>query len=290
MAKLLTLRLTYVQKLTLVFSLFVLFLILTAIISSLIASIIPMENTTFVKVTMMVQDILVFVVPAAITAVFITATPISFLRLNKKPTWQAIVGVLIIFIVATPVLNVIVSWNESVTLPESMKGVEQWARESEQMAKMLTDSLLKDMSIIDFSVLILLVGVLTGFSEELFFRGLLQRIFLSRPMNAHLAIWLAAFIFSALHFQFFGFVPRLLLGAFFGYLLMWTGSLWVPIIAHMINNSGVVIVQYLTQHKIIAVDVDTIGTTSDSLIIAIASAIITICAVYYFFKNIKRVE
>ncbi|MEG0011352.1 MAG: CPBP family intramembrane glutamic endopeptidase [Muribaculaceae bacterium] len=290
MAKLLTLRLTYVQKLTLVFSLFVLFLILTAIISSLIASIIPMENTTFVKVTMMVQDILVFVVPAAITAVFITATPISFLRLNKKPTWQAIVGVLIIFIVATPVLNVIVSWNESVTLPESMKGVEQWARESEQMAKMLTDSLLKDMSIIDFSVLILLVGVLTGFSEELFFRGLLQRIFLSRPMNAHLAIWLAAFIFSALHFQFFGFVPRLLLGAFFGYLLMWTGSLWVPIIAHMINNSGVVIVQYLTQHKIIAVDVDTIGTTSDSLIIAIASAIITICAVYYFFKNTKRVE
>ncbi|MEG0253740.1 MAG: CPBP family intramembrane glutamic endopeptidase, partial [Muribaculaceae bacterium] len=217
-------------------------------------------------------------------------TPISFLRLNKKPTWQAIVGVLIIFIVATPVLNVIVSWNESVTLPESMKGVEQWARESEQMAKMLTDSLLKDMSIIDFSVLILLVGVLTGFSEELFFRGLLQRIFLSRPMNAHLAIWLAAFIFSALHFQFFGFVPRLLLGAFFGYLLMWTGSLWVPIIAHMINNSGVVIVQYLTQHKIIAVDVDTIGTTSDSLIIAIASAIITICAVYYFFKNTKRVE
>ncbi|MEF9924042.1 MAG: CPBP family intramembrane glutamic endopeptidase [Muribaculaceae bacterium] len=290
MAKLLTLRLTYVQKLTLVFSLFVLFLILTAIISSLIASIIPMENTTFVKVTMMVQDILVFVVPAAITAVFITATPISFLRLNKKPTWQAIVGVLIIFIVATPVLNVIVSWNESVTLPESMKGVEQWARESEQMAKMLTDSLLKDMSIIDFSVLILLVGVLTGFSEELFFRGLLQRIFLSRPMNAHLAIWLAAFIFSALHFQFFGFVPRLLLGAFFGYLLMWTGSLWVPIIAHMINNSGVVIVQYLTQHKIRAVDVDTIGTTSDSLIIAIASAIITICAVYYFFKNTKRVE
>ena len=78
---------------------------------------------------------------------------------------------------------------------------------------------------------------LTGIGEEMLFRGTIQRIFSEGKVNTHIAVWCSAFIFSALHFQLFGFIPRMLLGAFFGYLYVWSGSLWLPILAHALNNS-----------------------------------------------------
>ena len=81
---------------------------------------------------------------------------------------------------------------------------------------------------------------MAGLSEEILFRGTLQQLFLSSGLNRHLAIWITSIIFSAIHMQFFGFVPRLLLGAYFGYLLWWSRSLWLPVIIHAFNNSIVV--------------------------------------------------
>lgn len=91
---------------------------------------------------------------------------------------------------------------------------------------------------------ILLIGVAAGFSEELLFRGCFQRLLTTGGVNRHVAVWLVAIVFSAMHFQFFGFVPRLLLGAYFGYLLLWTGNLWLPITAHILNNTMYVIVAW----------------------------------------------
>ncbi|MDE6177435.1 MAG: CPBP family intramembrane metalloprotease, partial [Paramuribaculum sp.] len=91
---------------------------------------------------------------------------------------------------------------------------------------------------------VIIIGVLAGVSEELFFRGTLQRLLITRPMPPHIAIWLTAVIFSLVHFQFFGFVPRVLLGAFFGYLAWWSGSVWLPAIIHAVNNSVVVITEF----------------------------------------------
>ena len=65
---------------------------------------------------------------------------------------------------------------------------------------------------------------------------MIQRAIVTLPVNAHVAIWVTAIIFSAVHMQFFGFVPRMILGALFGYLAYWSGSLWLPIIAHAFNN------------------------------------------------------
>ena len=89
---------------------------------------------------------------------------------------------------------------------------------------------------------ILIIGLLAGFSEN-FFRGALQRLLSTAGRNIHVAVWLTAFIFSAVHMQFYGFVPRMLLGAMFGYMAVWSGSLWIAVIAHATNNSLVVIAQ-----------------------------------------------
>jgi len=78
-------------------------------------------------------------------------------------------------------------------------------------------------------------------------------------MNIHAAIWVTAFIFSAIHVQFYGFLPRILLGAAFGYMAVWSGSLWLPILAHFINNAVGVIAFYIVRKQSITFDIENVG-------------------------------
>ena len=174
---------------------------------------------------------------------------------------------MVAIVVAMPAMNYIIDWNESIRLPESMSDIEQMLRQYEDMAKTATDNLTKGKSFGGILVLILTVGCLTGFGEEVFFRGMFTRLIIDKPCNKHIAIWIGAFLFSLMHFQFYGFVPRMLLGGFFGYLMVWSGSLWLPIIAHAINNSLAIVSIYLCEQNILPVRLDEVGCDSISLFI-----------------------
>jgi len=139
-------------------------------------------------------------------------------------------------------------------------------------------------SISDLLFNFLLIAVIAGLGEELFFRGILQKIF-SEWRNAVLAIWLAAFVFSAIHLQFYGFFPRMLLGAFFGYLLYWSGNLWLPILAHTINNGLAVIFYYLKFNGYQVVDIDTIGT-NETVYLGVISAVLTAICIILLRRNL----
>ena len=130
----------------------------------------------------------------------------------------------------------------------------------EEASRQQINILLGEPSIGSLIISILIVGVLTGIGEELFFRGGLQNILRTCPMSPHLAIWITAVIFSAMHFQFYGFIPRVLLGAFFGYLAFWSKSIWLPIFAHTLNNSLVVISSWLISRNTSNIDFNKIGT------------------------------
>ena len=56
---------------------------------------------------------------------------------------------------------------------------------------------------------------------------------------------MTAFIFSFIHFQFYGFIPRLLLGALLGYALLWSGNIRYSMIMHGTNNALSVLLFYL---------------------------------------------
>jgi membrane protease YdiL (CAAX protease family) len=127
-------------------------------------------------------------------------------------------------------------------------------KSSEEMAGKLTKFLIHFDRPIDYVVGMLVIAALAGLGEELFFRGILQNLFEKHLNNPHVAIWASAAVFSFIHFQFYGFFPRLLLGAFFGYLYVWYRNLWIPIIAHFFNNGFVLTMNYLYQLKKITVD------------------------------------
>jgi uncharacterized membrane protein (Fun14 family) len=104
--------------------------------------------------------------------------------------------------------------------------------------------------------------------------------------NAHVAIWISAFLFSSLHMQFFGFVPRLALGALFGYLYSWSGNLIVPIVAHFINNGFSLLMLYL--HQLGKIDIDLESTKAVPWPAVISGTILTLVLLAYLKIRFER--
>lgn len=215
---------------------------LAYIVGGIVAyAILQAHSTNALRIATVAQDLLIFIAPALVIAVLIANKPDDFLLLDKRPQLLQLLLAVGVLIVSVPLMNRIVEWNENLHLPESMSTLEQKMKMMEDAAQGTVKMMLGDLtSWKSFIVSILVVGVMAGLSEELYFRGSLQQLLLGNKINRHVAIWLTAFIFSAIHFQFFGFFPRLLLGAFFGYIAVWCECLWIPIIVHALNNSIVV--------------------------------------------------
>jgi membrane protease YdiL (CAAX protease family) len=145
------------------------------------------------------------------------------------------------------ILSPVAEWNLHVRFPEFLKDFEQWARQQENTRMELTRLLTTFASPAQFVTALLVIAVLPGVGEELVFRGIVQNRLHQLTANVHVAVWLSAVLFSAIHLQFFGFVPRLLLGAFFGYLYYLSGNLAVPVFAHFMHNAITLLMIYLFQ-------------------------------------------
>ncbi|MDR2557167.1 MAG: CPBP family intramembrane metalloprotease, partial [Bacteroidales bacterium] len=165
---------------------------------------------------------------------------IQFFKLstNFNPKW---LWWLLLWIVSVPLLGYIVRWNAHVSLPSSFSALENWMRDMEQTAKNITNILLSQNTSILITLNVLVIALLPAIGEELFFRGVVLRVLLEWWKKKHIAVWVSAVIFSTLHFQFFGFIPRILLGVLLGYAYVYSGSLIVPIFVHFVNNASAVL-------------------------------------------------
>ncbi len=178
----------------------------------------------------------------------------TFFNGQVKPL--SILSLLFIVISFSIGLSVIIEWNQNIHFPDFLKSFESWARLKEDELALLTKDLTQFDSVGYFLLALLVIGVVAGITEEYLFRGILQTQLLRWTKNHHAAIWISAILFSAFHVQFFGFVPRVMLGALFGYLYVWSGNLIVPIVAHFINNGLQVVAMYLYQQGIITMEMD----------------------------------
>ncbi len=197
-----------------------------------------------------------FLAPAVFFAYLIVRDPDDYLRtIAPKNAFQPLIG-LVIMLAATPLLEYLVLINQEMVFPDALKGVERWMRDSETANGNAVKTVLQVDTPFHVAVSLIIGAVLPAIAEEFLFRGSLQTILQRWTQSAHAAVWISAFIFSALHFQFFGFLPRLMLGALFGYLVVWSGSIWPAVLAHFLNNGLAVIGTYLYQNKKINIDPD----------------------------------
>lgn len=143
-----------------------------------------------------------------------------------------------------PVVGFLGEWNASLELPNAFQALELWMKNAEEKAAMLTEAFLQMQNPKDLVINLILIAMLPAIGEELVFRGVLQTSINEGLKNKHWGVWIAAFLFSAIHFQFYGFFPRMLLGAVFGYLFLWSKDIRMPIFAHFLNNGIAVLFSY----------------------------------------------
>jgi hypothetical protein len=185
---------------------------------------------------------------------------------------------------ALPVLEFSVQLNQKMALPGSLKWIEDWMKMKEEEMKVLTERLLSMKTATDLAVNLLMIAILPAIGEELFFRGGVQTAFWRWFKNHHVAIWVTAILFSSIHLQFYGFLPRMLLGAGFGYLYVWSRSIWIPVLAHFINNGLVVVVAWIYQKQGKPIDdVETIAPTQ--WYVYLVSAFLTIGLLWFVYKQ-----
>ena len=199
-------------------------------------------------------------IPLFIAPVFfayvIVKEPQTYLRTTVQFPWGLLMLTLFIMFVSSPLIEWLSNVNQRMVFSGPLKGIQDWMREKEDTAQKLTAVLLQMKTVGSMIKNVLLVGLLTAIAEEFMFRGVIQTILTRWTKNVHWAIWITAIFFSAFHMEFFGFLPRLLLGVLFGYMVVWSGSIWPAVWGHFINNGTAVVVTYLFQHKKISVNPD----------------------------------
>ena len=267
------------------------------IVAMIVWTMLPGHNTvTGMKWLQLLQDVAIFLLPAWLLARIARQRPAAWLQLDRPSNWQTMLSVFALMVIAIPGINLLGYINQQLQLPAFLEPIEEWLREMEEQNNALLLSFMQVDTIGGLLANIGLLAVLTAIGEEITFRGVMLNLFSGRRENRlfeetpHAAVWVTAIIFSLVHFQFYGFVPRMLMGALFGYVLVWTGSLWCPILMHATNNGVAVIMYYVCFRR--GIDVETMDTlgSGDTLWLGITSLVLTVAGIYILRRSltIKR--
>ncbi len=201
-----------------------------------------------VKLLQLVSSVGIFLIPA-VCAIYLFGIELRYKPYSATGFMGQILGGVILIAVIQPLVQWLAFCNGQILSFEIFESVLPAMRSAESLAEAVIKHILVDTSLWGVVSSLIVIALGAAVTEELLFRGVLQNMFLRSACSPHLAVWLTAFVFSFIHLQFFGFLPRLLLGALLGYLYLWSGRLWLPILVHFVNNAVAVIgMQFFEKH------------------------------------------
>lgn len=235
------------------------------------------------------QSVFAIAMPALLIVAWTNSKPLKYLKVkNGVYINEKIVFTILVFIFSYLFASFLTIWNQGIVFPEWMSGVEKVMREMEDQALETTELLLSGKSIYSLILNIIVIAGLAAISEELFFRGAMQQFIQEKFKNGHMSVWLTALIFSIVHFQFYGFLPRLFLGAILGYLFLYTKNLWVPILLHFLNNATVIIVNFFWNDTEWYNRVEDITISPGFAFLALISLLVTIILFVVYNKRATK--
>lgn len=240
------------------------------------------DPVTAIRISQSLVTIGTFLVPALLFAYCYNRQWFDYNAANRSPKQSMINIVLILSVTLLPVVGALSAFNQHIMPQEG--GVAEFMRDLEEAANHILELVTSQRSSWDLVANMLVFAVLAGVCEEFFFQGALQPLMMNWTKNPHIGILLTALIFSALHFQFYGFIPRFLLGVYLGYLFYWSKSLWLPILAHVLHNALSLMVDFTLQGR--GIDTDNLQFTDvrGSLPTAAACALISAMAIVYLWR------
>ena len=251
-----------------------------------------MQSAWGIRISSGVQMVLMFMMPAITLVVWSGKKPVTILgfQSSNNPSVLYLIAFAIL-LVGMPFITLLSQLNKMLILPEWLSGLEQLMRSFEDAAQATTNLLLDGASIWDFLGNIIFIGAFAAVAEEMFFRGVLQKLLSKLFKNVHVNVWMAAFIFSVMHMQFYGFLPRIVLGAMLGYLFVYSNNLWIPIFVHFLNNALVVALNFFFKENSIYQSLENPSMSLSFIVVGFISlGLLIYLFVLYRGKGDYRVE
>ncbi|MDR0364217.1 MAG: CPBP family intramembrane metalloprotease [Bacteroidales bacterium] len=246
------------------------------------------KELQFLKFTQAFIQIGTMLIPPIAFSWLYRKNPFKILQINKiNNIFLFLVAFLFPFL-ALWFVNLLGEWNLAIKFPQSLAELEARLWQMESFAREMTLLLLRADTVWGLLLNLLIIAVIPAVSEEFLFRGAIQNVLKSWFKNAHWAIIVTAIIFSAIHGQFFGFLPRVALGVMLGYLLVYTHSIWAPVIAHFVNNAVVVIVSFLEAKGLVDITAEEFGQNDHTFILGMISLIATTAIIYLLYGLDKK--
>ena len=224
------------------------------------------------------SQLFTFVFPPIAYASLVKEKPVNALGLKNSKILWFLIGTAIIFAIM-PLNSIIAEWNANLTLPDPMSKIESLMKQMQESATAMIEKFVSVDTIGGLILNLFMIAGLAAIGEELLFRSIIQTSLIKICKNAHVGILIASAIFSFIHLEFYGFVPRLILGMLLGYMFYFSGSIWIPMLMHFLNNGTVVLIYFLNNKGITNIDVDTFGQTSIPVLII---SIVVMIALFLF--------
>ncbi len=212
------------------------------------------------------SQLFTFVFPPIAYAFLVKEKPVNALGLKNAKILWLLIGTAMIFAIM-PLNSILAEWNAGLKLPESLSALEQMMKQMQESASAMIEKFVSVDTIGGLMLNLFMIAGLAALGEELLFRSIIQTSLIKICKNAHVGILIASAIFSFIHLEFYGFVPRLILGMLLGYMFYFSGSIWIPMLMHFLNNGTVVLIYFLNNKGITNIDVDTFGQTSIPVLI-----------------------
>ena len=207
----------------------------------------------------------------------------GYARFDKSIPLITLLLSCLLILLAQPVIGWTNELNSYLVLPHWLSFLEEWMKRTELQGALITEAFLSTTTVNGLLVNIFMIALLPAFAEEILFRGAIASLLKDATKNVHLAVFFSSFIFAAIHLQFYGFLPRFLLGMALGYMFFWSGSLWLPIIAHFTNNFLSVVVEFLFRRGYIHTNAENFGM--DNTIWITLISVICVSVILYFIHN-----
>ena len=254
-------------------------------LSMLISHVADLNSMEDLKVKQLMCSAGMFILGPALFVYMTKKDPSGYFQLNLVDPRIIFLGILAFF-TAYPFIAVVSSWNEGMHLPEALQGVERWMRESEELLKDTTLRMLGSSSIPQLISNLIVIALIPAIGEELTFRGVIQQSLAKYLKNEHVAVWLAATVFSAIHVQFFGFFPRLLLGVLLGYILLYGRSLIASIFCHFMNNAIIIVYAHVSDPETALASESSLNMTHGT----IAASVLLLVVTFFILMRIKYIS
>ena len=206
------------------------------------------ENANISRLLNTLATLIAFLLPALIFAKIVDRKPLSYLGFNLNMTARQVMLVVLITFGGMILSGALGMLNQQIPLSDSWM---KQAKELEQVYKNAMMNMAYMNGLSDYLFAMVVMALAPAIFEEVLFRGAFQKLFIQWARHAWIGIIITSILFSAIHFSFFGFLPRIALGMILGLIFHYSNNLWLSILLHFLNNAFVVTQLYVlrTQGK-----------------------------------------